>query len=148
MRIEIKINPEIGEPIAIIHTPKITPEIMAWVEMFEKTEEQYSLVIAKKDDIHYVIKHEDIEIIRIEDGETKLYNRNAQTFIISKPLHELLEQLGSDFIRISKFAIININHANHLSPSFNGTMCIVMKNGINDYIARKYLGDFKKSLGM
>ena len=148
MRIEIKIDPDIGEPIAIIHTPKITPEVMMWVETLEKTAGKPSLVIAKNDDKLFVIKHEDVEIIRTEGGEAKLFNRNAQEFIISKPLHEIQELLGPGFVRISKSTIVNINRADHLSSSLNGTMNIVMKNGISDYITRNYLKDFKKSLGM
>ena len=148
MRVEIKINPDIGEPIAVIHTPKMTPELTIWIEMLERIEGKPSLLVAKNDDKLFVIKYEDIEIIRTEGGDTKLFNRNAQEFIISMALHEIQERLGSGFVRISKAAIVNINHADHLSPSLNGTMYIVMKNGISDYISRKYLGDFKKSLGM
>ena len=148
MRVEIKIAPDIGEPIAIIHTPKMTPELAMWVEMLERAEDKPSLLIAKNDDKLYVIRHEDVEIIRTEGGETKLYNRNAQVFTIPKPLHEIQERLGAGFVRISRSAIVNIDRADHLSPSFNGTMKIAMKNGVSDYISRKYLGEFKKSLGM
>ena len=119
-----------------------------WVETLEKVEGKPSLLIAKNDDKLFVVKHEDLEIIRTEGGDTKLYNRKFQIFSMTKPLHEIGQLLGSDFVRISKSAIININRADHLSPSLNGTMCIVMKNGISDYISRKYLKDFKKCLGI
>ncbi|MCL2217082.1 MAG: LytTR family transcriptional regulator [Defluviitaleaceae bacterium] len=148
MKVEIKIDPNIEEPAIVIHAPKITPEVLMWAEMFEGAGDRASLLIAKKNDKLFVIEPEQIEIIRTEGGDIKLYNREAQEYMLTKPLHELQEQLGSGFARISKSAIVNINRVDHLSHSFNGTMYIVMKNGVNDYISRKYLSDFKKRLGL
>ena len=148
MRVEIKIDPDIGEPIAVIHTPKMTPELIALVELWERTEEKPALLFAKRDNKLFVIEPEQIDIVRTEGSDIKLYNREAQEYIITKPLREMGEQLGAHFVRISKSTLVNIKRVDHLSPSFNSTMYIVMKNGISDYITRKYLGDFKNRLGL
>jgi len=148
MRVEIKIDPNIGEPTVVIHTPKMTPEVMMYVDMFEVIEDKSSLLIAKKDEKLFVIEPEQIEIIRTEGGDITLYNRKAEEYILTKPLHETHERLGSGFVRISKSTIVNISRVDHLSNSFNGTMYIVMKNGVSDYISRKYLSDFKKRFGL
>ena len=148
MRIEIKIDPDIGEATAIIHVPKMTSELMAWVEILEKAGNKSSLLFAKNDNKLFVIEPEQIDIIRTEGNDIKLYNREAQGYIVTKPLREISERLGPGFIRISKSAIVNINRVDHLSPSFNGTMHIVMKNGISDYISRKHLADFKRRIGL
>jgi len=148
MRVEIKIDPNIEEPIAIIHAPKMTPELMALVEMWEQTNEKPSLLFAKRDNKLFVIEPEHIDIIRTEGSDIKLYNREAQEYIITKPLREIGEQLGTNFVRISKSTLVNIKRVDHLSPSFNSTMYIVMKNGISDYITRKHLGEFKNRLGL
>jgi len=148
MRVEIKINPDIGEPLAVIHAPKITPELTTLVEMLEQEAEKPSLLFAKSDNKLFVIEPEQIDIIRTEGNDIKLYNSEAQEYIITKPLREIGEQLGSNFVRISKSALVNIKRVDHLSTSFNSTMYIVMKNGISDYITRKHLGDFKNRLGL
>jgi DNA-binding LytR/AlgR family response regulator len=148
MKVEIKIDPKIKEPIAVISTPKMTPELMVWVEALEGMADKSSLLMAKKDDKIFVFEPEQIEIIRTEGGKIKLYNREAQEFDITKPLHEAHERLGSSFARISKSTIVNINRIDHLSQSFGGTMHIVMKNGINDYVSRKYMSEFKKLFGV
>lgn len=148
MRVEIKINPDITETTAVIHTPKVTPELLSLVEVFENAEDKSSLLVAKNDDKFFVIEPDQVDIIRTEGGEIKVYNQKAQEYVVTKPLHEILASLPSNFVRISKSAIANISRVDHLSNSFNGTMYIVMKNGVNDYISRKYLGDFKKRLGM
>jgi len=148
MKIEIIIDVGIGEPFVVIHVPEMTPEVMAWIKILEEAEGKPSVLIAKDNDKILIFQPEQIEIIRSEGDCIKLYNQNAQGYIATKPLYEIGEQLGKGFVRISKSAIINFNRVDYLSPSFNGTMRIAMKNGIDDYISRKYLGDFKKRLGL
>jgi len=148
MRIEIKIDPNISDDTAIIHARKMTPKLLALVEGLEGVDDKASLLVTKMDDKLFVLEPDNIDIIRTEGGEIKAYNQKAQGHIITKPLHELLDMLPSCFVQISKSAIININRIDHLSNSFNRTMYIVMKNGIDDYISRTYLGEFKKQLGI
>ena len=148
MRVEIKIDPTIEDSVAVIHAPKMTPEIIALVETLEQTDEKCSLLFAKSDNKLFVIEPEQIDIIRIEGNDTKLYNRKAQEYIVAKSLREVGEQLGPAFVRISKSTIVNIKRVDYLAPSFNSTMKIVMKNGVSDYITRNHLGDFKNRLGL
>jgi DNA-binding LytR/AlgR family response regulator len=146
VRIEVKIEPEISEPHIVLHTQKLTPEITALIEVIETASKQSPVLMAKKDDKSFVFDSDSIELIRIEGSVATLYDRQAQGYKIDKPLHEIQQKLGQDFIRISKSAIVNIYRIDHISPSFGGTMDIVMKNGLNDYISRKFLADFKKRL--
>lgn len=148
MRVELKIDPHLSDTTAVIYAPQITPQLMALLEAFEGLEGKASLLITKKDGKVFIIEPEQADIIRTEGGEIKLYNRQAQAFTVSKPLHELLEMLPGNFVRISKSAIVNIKRVDHLSNSFDRTMNIVMKNGVKDYISRSYLSEFKKRLGL
>jgi len=148
MRVEIQIDPDIKEAMAVIHAPEMTPELMAVVELLKHTAEKPSLLFAKRDHKLFVIEPEQIDIIRTEGNEIKLYNREAQAYSIAKPLREIEEQVKAIFVRISKSTLVNMRRVDHLSPSFNSTMYIVMKNGISDYITRKHLGDFKHRLGL
>ena len=148
MRVEIKIDTDIREPIAVIHTPKISPELTMWIEMLERIEGKPSVLFAKNDNKLIVIDAEQVDIIRTEGNDIKLYNREAREYIVTKTLNEIQELLGFNFVRISKSTIVNINRIDHLSPSFDRTMYIAMKNGISDYISRSYLADFKKRMGL
>lgn len=148
MRVEIKINPDATEITAVIHAPKMTPELIALVESLEGVKDKASLLTAKKDDKIFIIEPSQVDIVRVEGGELKLYNQSAQEYVVTKSLHEILDSISSSFVRISKSAIVNVNRVDHLSNSFNGTMYIVMKNGVSDYISRKYLADFKKRFVM
>lgn len=152
MKVEIKVDPNVSEPTAVIVTPKLTPDILLWMEMLEGTTEtenpNNALLVAKNDDKLFVLDPAQVELVRVEGGDVMAYNQKGQAYLIPKPLHEVHDKLGAAFVRIAKSVIINIQRVDHLSPSFNGTMCIVMKNGVSDYISRKYLGDFKRRLGL
>ena len=148
MRVNVDINANLTEMSATIHAPKITPRLTALVTTLEGVEDNTSFFVAKKDDKMFVIEPDQIEIIRIEGNDIILYNREAQTFIVTKTLQEIHDSLTDNFVRISKSVIVNMNRVDHLSNSFNSTMYIAMKNGVSDYISRKYLGDFKKRLGL
>jgi len=148
MKIEVKLEPNFAEPTVVIYTPKITPEVLAWIDMLEKAEIKPASMMAKKDDKIFIIEPEQIEIIRTDSGDVKLYNREAQEYTVAKPLHEIQEWLGSSFVRISKSSVINIDRVDHISQSFSTSMYIVMKNGVTDYISRKYWADLKKLYGL
>lgn len=146
MRVEIKIDPDIAEVTAFIHAPKMTPDLLALVETLEGAEEKASLLVAKNDDKIFLIEPDQAEIIRTDGREIKLFDRKGQEYTLTKPLGKILERFSKCFVRISKSAIVNINRVDHLSNSFNGTMYIIMKNGVSDYISRKYLADFQNRL--
>ncbi|MCL1989292.1 MAG: LytTR family transcriptional regulator [Defluviitaleaceae bacterium] len=148
MKVDIKINPELTEITHVIHAPKMTPELMSLIEILEATVDKNDLLVGKKDDKFFVVEPEEVDIIRTEAGEVKLYTNKGEAYVITKPLHKIHEQLPNNFVRISKSTIVNINRVDHLSNSFSRTMHIVMKNGITDYISRSYLGDIKKRLGI
>jgi len=148
MRVNVDINADLTEMSATIHAPKITPRLTALVTTLEGVEDNASYLVAKKDDKMFVIEPDQIEIIRTEGNDIILYNREAQTFIVTKTLQEIHDSLTDKFVRISKSVIVNMDRVDHLSNSFNSTMYIAMKNGVSDYISRKYLGDFKKRLGI
>ena len=146
MKVDIKINPELTEITHVIHAPKMTPELMSLIELLESSETKNELLVGKKDDKFFVIEPEEVDIIRTEGGEVKLYNRNGQGYVVAKSLQNIHEQLPKNFVRISKSAIININRVDHLSHSFSRTMHIVMKNGVTDSVSRSYLAEIKKHL--
>ena len=56
--------------------------------------------------------------------------------------------MGREFVRISKSALIRLRSVHHVEPSFNGTMEVVMKNGVKEVITRSYRQEFKARLGV
>ena len=147
MKVELKIDPYCQEPWAVINVAKLTPSLRAAITILEKECEEM-IFTAQNNGKIYIIDPVKIELIRTEGRELALYDLKKERYVLNKPLYEVQEQLGKDFVRISKFAIINIKRINHVEASFNGTMEIVMKNGLEEIITRSYRKLFKERLGV
>ena len=148
MRVECKISADYKEPYAVLHINKMTEAVAGIISMLEKENANSLTLNATKDRKTYFMKPEDISLVRAEGREIVCYDKLKNRNLLDKPLYELENILDIYFVRISKSAIVNINQINHAEASFNGTMELVMKNGVTDYISRSYRKSFKERLGL
>ena len=69
--------------------------------------------------------------------------------MIRKKLYEIEEEYASsDFLRISKSAIVNVAKISYIRPIFNGRFEAKLKNDEKIIISRQYVMDLKKKLGI
>lgn len=148
MKVECKISADCKEPYAVLHINQMTPTIAEIISILEKEGDGSPALIAVKERKTYFIEPENIELARTEGREIVCYDKLKNRYTLSKPLYELETILGSHFVRISKSAIVNIRQIHHVEAGFNGTMELVMKNGITDYISRSFRKSFKERLGL
>ena len=146
LKIDIKIDPQIDEPYITICVSKLTPTIQAAISLLQQKEQQV-LTGTANNKIH-IIEHNSVIVIRTEGKELVLYSDDGNRVLMNKPLYELEQQLGEDFIRISKSAIINPRKIRNIEASFNGTMEIELTLGIKEVISRNYKKSFKERLGV
>ena len=145
MRVSIDISAEYKEPFAVIHTDKVTDEIQRAVDVLGTSETPITALQNEEDII--VLQPKDIYMVRVEDGDTIIYGAK-QKYRSRKRLYELAEQLGKQFMQISKTTLINLSYMDSIEPGFSGTLLLKLKNGNKDYVSRKYLPEFKKYLGL
>ena len=145
MKVSIDISAEYKEPFAVLHTDKVTEEIQRIVDVLG-TNETPITALQNEDNI-VVLQPKDIYMVRVEDGDTIIYGAK-QRYRSRKRLYELAQQLGSQFMQISKTTLINLSYMDSIEPGFSGTLLLKLKNGNKDYVSRKYLPEFKKYLGI
>ena len=145
MKVSIDISAEYKEPFAVIHTDKVTSEIQRVIDVLGTSETPIT-ALQNEDDI-VVLHPKDIFMVRVEDGDTIIYGARNQ-YRSRKRLYELAEQLGKQFMQISKTTLINLSYMDSIEPGFSGTLLLKLKNGNKDYVSRKYLPEFKKYLGL
>ena len=145
MKVSIDISAEYKEPFAVIHTDKVTEEIQRIVDVLG-TNETPITALQNEDNI-VVLQPKDIYMVRVEDGDTIIYGAKER-YRSRKRLYELAQQLGSQFMQISKTTLINLSCMDSIEPGFSGTLLLKLKNGNKDYVSRKYLPEFKKYLGL
>lgn len=148
MRVECNINADCTEPYAVLHIKQMSPAIAEAISILEKEGVASLSLIAARDGKTYFIEPGDLELIRTEGRDVICYDRLKNRYKLDKPLYELERILGDAFVRVSKSSIVNIRKISHISAGFNGTLELVMKNGITDYISRGFRKSFKERLGL
>ena len=144
MQVKIEVSPEHTPPRAVIYTDRITPEIQRALELLQGRE---APVLAERGGRTFLLSAPDICMVRVLGGETRLYTMKEE-FGTRKRLYEVLEQLGSGFLQISKSCAVNLSYAESVEAGFGGCLLLKMKNGLSEYVSRKYLPDLKNYLGI
>ena len=145
MKVNIDISAEYKEPFAVIHTNKVTDEIQRMIDIFSNSETPITALQNEEDIV--VLQPKDIYMVRVENGDTVIYGAK-QKYRSRRRLYELADQLGKQFMQISKTTLINLSYMDSIEPGFSGTLLLKLKNGDKDYVSRKYLPEFKKYLGL
>lgn len=143
MKIDIKLQEDCLEPFMIIYTKEVTSEIEQVLSLLHTPLQ--SLTCFEQDRMKS-IRPDEVYMIRVENEKVILYGKQNQ-YRSKKRLYELEEQLGSQFMRISKSALIHLAYLDYVEPTFYG-MNAVMKNGCKEQISRKYLPALKAYLGL
>lgn len=111
-----------------------------------------------------IVKGEDLFVIGYSDmGQKNLEAKLIQYFIaeaddiyasvqkkryiVRQKLYELEEMLANHyFIRVSKYALVNINRIDYIKPALNSKLILIMENGEELEVNRHYYKAFKKAL--
>lgn len=144
MKVNVEVSAEYSPPYAVIFTDAVTDEIRKIIDMLATDN---SPIIAQQEDRMVVIKPEEVYMVRVEDGDTVIYTEKSK-YYSRKRLYELLEQLGTGFMRISKQTVINLSCIQSVEAGFSGTLILRLNNNISDYVSRKFLPELKKYLGI
>lgn len=145
MKVEIKLQPDLKSPYAVIYTGELTTEVHRAAAVL--AEERADLVPAEENDKIVMLHPEEIYLVRVENEKIIIYTAKKQ-YQSNRRLYELEGMLGRNFMRISKSAIMNLQLLDYAAPGLGGVMVLVLKNGLRDYVSRKYLPDFKRYLGL
>lgn len=144
MKVSIQIDSEQKEPHIVIYTNHVDEQIEQLLSLLSNPN---SSICAMKDDRIVLLHPEDLYMIRVENGQTSLYTEK-ESFTSKKRLYEIEEQLNTSWIRISKTTLVNLRHIDYVEPSFGTALLLKLKNGLHDYVSRKYLPAFKKAIGL
>ena len=145
MKVSVEISPAYTEPYAVIYTSQMTDDIQRVIEAFGNSESPITALLNEEDLI--ILQPKDIYMIRVENGDTIIYGKQ-QKYRSRKRLYELGQQLGKQFMQISKSTLVNLSYMDSVESGFSGTLLLKLRNGCKDYVSRTYLPEFKKYLGL
>ena len=144
MKVRIEVSPEHTAPNAVIYTDRITQEIQRAMDILQAKD---APVLAERNGRTFLLAGQEICMVRVEDGETRIYTEKEE-FSTRKRLYEVLDQLGGGFLQISKACVVNLSCIRSVEAGFGGSLLLKMKNGLSEYVSRKYLPDLKSYLGL
>lgn len=140
----IEVSAQYKEPYAVIYTNKVTDEVQHVIHVLNQKK---SPITAQLQDKIAILQPKDIYMVRVENGDTVIYGESDK-YYSRKRLYELSNQLGKQFMQISKSTLVNLAYLDNIEAGFSGSLLLNLKNGCKDYVSRKYLPNFKKYLGI
>lgn len=144
LKVSIEVSAQYEKAYAVIYTNAVTDEIQHVINVLNEKE---APVTAQSGDKIVILQPKDIYMVRIEKGDTVIYGESDR-YYSRKRLYELADQLGGQFMQISKSTLVNLTYLDNIEAGFSGSLLLKLKNGCRDYVSRKYLPDFKKYLGL
>jgi Response regulator of the LytR/AlgR family len=148
MKVNINIiSSELEEEVNFnIHN--VNQKINEAIELLTSSNKTIKHLLVKKEDKHYKVNID--EIFYIESIERKIFiYTKSETYEISEKLYILEEQLSnSNFIRISKSMLLNINKIYSFYPKLSGNLEALLTNKEKVIISRRYVSNLKNKLGM
>ena len=145
MKINVDISSEYREPYAVIYTNEVTEDIQRILDTFGSKE--IPVIALQSNGDMVILQPSEIYMVRVENGETMIYTEK-KSYRSRKRLYEVGQQLGTQFMQISKSTLVNLYYMDSIEPGFSGTLLLKLKNGCKDYVSRTYLPEFKKYLGL
>lgn len=146
MRVDLKLDGEYTEPLAVIYTAEITDEVTEAVKRLKETGSD--IITGFTDERAEILSPDDIYRVYSENQKVLAVTEKG-TFRLRMRLYQAEEKLsGRKFVRISNSEIINLNKTANFDLSFAGTIQVKLKNGDTTFVSRRYVSEIKKILGI
>ena len=127
----------------IIRCRQMNKELLQFIQSL-KTQKP-NIVGLNGSDIHR-LDIDEIYYFEAVDNKVFIYCRE-KVFDSKYKLYEVEDLLaGSDFLRVSKSAILNLQRIISLSPAYSGRLEASLDNGEKIIISRQYVPDLKQKL--
>ena len=132
------------DKINIVFQPAQIPKVSSLLDLIVQGEDVYitgsnefgQKSVESRNFHYFIVEQDDVYGVL---SNTKL--------IIKLKLYELEELLLSkDYIRVSKFCLVNIGKIDYIRAALNSKLDLLLKNGDHVEVNRSYLKDFKSAL--
>ena len=148
MKVELKLDPNLKQPRAVVYAPQATPEVLALIRKLEQ-EASPSPFTAFRDNEAVMLPLQDI-LRFCTDGKGVICETEKGTYTVRQRIYELEEELqGTRFVRISHSEMVNLDRVTALDLSLTGTIRITLAGGAaTAYASRRYVKKLKEAVGL
>lgn len=144
MEIKFNIDQNLSKEKAEFWLKKMTTKVKRAVKDLQ-TEQDF--LWGYQESEAYPIEFSQIYLIQVKNEKTYICTENGN-YQLKGRLYQVKNGLSSDFIEVSRSAIINYRFIDHLKIVSNGNIDAVMKNGLRVQISRRKIKNLKERLGL
>lgn len=136
-------------PLVLVKAAEKTDDIQRLLDYIDNYQLPASSAIPIKSmDKIIMLKLSEIILADVSQTTLKIYTLKG-VYTTTETLVHFLNRLNkSNFIQISKHALINLDHLESLSDSFSGNMMAKLSNNIKSSVSRKYVKLLMAQLGL
>lgn len=121
-------------------------DFTAQLEQFVLSNGNSNTIAAYDDKDLIMLSFLDIVMITIVDNKVLVICNNDKQYHVRKRLYQLADLLPANFWKINKSAIANRQYIDHFEETKNSGVNIIMKNGLTDYVSRRFFAKIRKEL--
>lgn len=147
MEIKLIENPKLSKTIITIECKETDEKILDIIHLIKSADAKGKKIVGIKDDETYCLEPDEILYFESVDRKTFCYTEKS-VFETDLKLYELEEFAYTDFMRISKSTVVNLNRIKSIRPDFGGKILATMENSEKIYVSRQYANEFKNKLGI
>lgn len=126
---------------------QLGPHVSKAVSETTRTEGLWDRLVVKSGGITRFVMAREIDWIESADVYVNLHVRDKE-ILYRAPLRELVARLDpSQFVRIHRTAVVNIERIQHLEPISHGDFEVLMKDGSRLQLSRRFRPELEKRLG-
>ena len=144
MKIDIDIDKKYKEIQVILKSPDMDEETLEILEKLKTRKTKY--ILGKKDKKIYILDINEVYIFYSENQKV-FVETNECNYEVEERLYEIEENLKStSFVRVSKFAVVNMKKVRNIDMHFNGNLTMNLINNKKENISRRYISKIKDYL--
>lgn len=146
MKVSLAIDSGFEESKVIIECREMDDSIQNIVDFIKGQETRF--LVGREGDMQHILKPNEIHYFHTNNDTITAVTAKGE-FRLKEKLYELEELLPpSQFIRLSKSVLANLEELSRFEASFHGTLCVYFKSGTKEYVSRNYVNTIKESLKM
>ena len=147
MKVEIQLDPGLGEPVIVLRAPSPTEEVEALARRLrgEAVPRPFTVYQGRE-----AVRVSRSMVLRFFAEDKGVFCQTGKgTFSVRQRLYELEEELeGARFVRVSNSEIVNLDRVTGLDLTITGTIKMTLEGGTVCWVSRRYVKKIKQVLGL
>ena len=145
LKIKLEINPDCKETEVTIYAAKMNAEIEKLYKMLQDGEKNLNQIEGFKDNISYYLDLSEILFFET-DSKVVMAHTAKNAYQVKYKLYELEEILGSNFMRVAKSTILNLDQIHAITRSISNCQIQFQNSYKTVYVSRHYYRDLRNRL--